>query len=201
MPCRRQMTWHPPRHRIQTQGRPVVKLYVDIDRCTRIHDYKFYCLWSDLIEKSFLDLPHTQQTHTPVMLLWWQSIRSSVESVPFTPSLEPGANKLSTAVAAFEKSHWHFIIMEEKKTSLVNLAKFFQIYRVFVLRNLLCTEMKNICKLNKSCETRLPKHLKYTIVCPPAIAIQYNRWYYILCEINVYYSIMWINSLHLSNFD
>ena len=46
-------------------------------------------LMSDQIEESFLDW-HTQRTLNFMMLLWLQSIRSSVESVLYPQSREPG---------------------------------------------------------------------------------------------------------------
>ena len=49
---------NPPSHSIQTQGRPVVVLSIDVERHTGIHNYPFKCLGSDLIGKSFPDLPH-----------------------------------------------------------------------------------------------------------------------------------------------
>ena len=59
MSCCRHMTWHPTCHSIQTRGRPVVVLSFDVECHTGIHDYPFYCLCSDQIEKSFPVLPHT----------------------------------------------------------------------------------------------------------------------------------------------
>ena len=37
----------PPCHSIQTQGRPVVVLSIDVERHTGSHNYPFKCLWSD----------------------------------------------------------------------------------------------------------------------------------------------------------
>ena len=44
---------------IQTQGQPVIVLPIDFELHNGIHNYLYYCLGSDLIEKSFFDLPHT----------------------------------------------------------------------------------------------------------------------------------------------
>ena len=52
---------------------------------------------------------HTLQTLNFLMLVWWSSVRSSVESVPYPPGLEPGtcgvrihcAIRLPTAASVF----------------------------------------------------------------------------------------------------
>ena len=87
MPCRRYRTL--PRHSTQTQGRPIVVLSIDVGRHTGIHNYPFKCLCSDPIGKCFPDLPHTT-ANAQLILVWWLSSRSSVESVPYPPGLEPG---------------------------------------------------------------------------------------------------------------
>ena len=68
---------------IQTWVQPVVVL------SNEMQNYPFYCLGSDLTKKSFPDLPHAQRTFNIMMLSWWQSVRSSVESVLYPPSHEP----------------------------------------------------------------------------------------------------------------
>ena len=49
----------PPHHSIQTQGRPVAVLSIDVERHTGIHNYPSLSLVSDPNGKSFPDLPHT----------------------------------------------------------------------------------------------------------------------------------------------
>ena len=44
MPCRRHKAWYPSRHSIETQGRPVVVLSIDVERHTVIHNYPFNVL-------------------------------------------------------------------------------------------------------------------------------------------------------------
>ena len=58
MPQTQDMTPHPVTS-IQTQGWPVAVLSIDVERHTGIHNYPFKYLWSDPIEESFPDLPHT----------------------------------------------------------------------------------------------------------------------------------------------
>ena len=67
----------PPRHSIQTQGRPVVVLQIDVERHTWIHNYPLRCLGSYPIEKSFSDLPHTAanaQLYDAVMVVVSQKL-------------------------------------------------------------------------------------------------------------------------------
>ena len=65
--CHAANTGHdtPSRHSIQTRGRPVVVLSIDVKRHIGIHNDPFQCLGSDPIEKSSLDLPHTPATAQP----------------------------------------------------------------------------------------------------------------------------------------
>ena len=46
-------TRHGPQHSIQTQGRPVVVLSIDVEYHTSIHNNQFKCLWSDPIENCY----------------------------------------------------------------------------------------------------------------------------------------------------
>ena len=62
---------------------------IDVEHYTGIHNYPFNTLWLDPNEKSFPDLPHTQQALNAEMLLQWQSVRNSIESVLYPQSLEP----------------------------------------------------------------------------------------------------------------
>ena len=79
----------PPRHSLQTQGRPVVVLSIDVEHHTVIYNYTFQCLGSDPIGKSFPNRHHTYQlTLNFMMLVWWSSVRSSIESVPYPPGLD-----------------------------------------------------------------------------------------------------------------
>ena len=57
MPQTQDMTPHP-HHSIQTQGRPVIVLSINVECNTGIDNYPFQCLGSDPIGKSFPDLPH-----------------------------------------------------------------------------------------------------------------------------------------------
>ena len=75
---------------MQTRGRPVVVLSIDMERHTRIHSYPYQCLESDPTRKSFLDLPQTSANcQLTLVHVWWLSVWSSVESVPYPTSLEP----------------------------------------------------------------------------------------------------------------
>ena len=46
----------PPRHSIQTRGRPIVVLFIDVKRHTGIHNYQFPCLGSDTTGKLYDDV-------------------------------------------------------------------------------------------------------------------------------------------------
>ena len=59
----------PPRHSVQTRGRSVTVLSIDVERHTGILSYPFKCPWKDPTRKSFPDLPHTPLLNS--MLLWW----------------------------------------------------------------------------------------------------------------------------------
>ena len=63
---------------------------IDVERYSGIHNYPSICLVSDPIKTSFHNLPNTRQTLYSIMLLCWQSVRRSLESVTYPPSLEPG---------------------------------------------------------------------------------------------------------------
>ena len=66
-----------------------VVLSIDVERHTGIQNYTLKWLGSDQIGKSF----HTHQRRLHfMMLLWCQSVRSSVGSVPYPPSLGPGTH-------------------------------------------------------------------------------------------------------------
>ena len=49
----------PSHHSIQTRGRHVPVLSIDVERHTGIHSYPFLCLGLDPTVKSFPELPHT----------------------------------------------------------------------------------------------------------------------------------------------
>ena len=89
MPCRRHRTWHPPRHSIQTQGRHVVVLSIDVERYTEYITTHF-----NVLGQTRSGHPSsTFQTHQRMlkfrMLSLWLSVRSSVESVPYPPCANP----------------------------------------------------------------------------------------------------------------
>ena len=77
MPCRRQDICTSSRHSIETRGRPVAVLSIDVERHTGIPNYQFYCLGSDPIRKSVPGLLHTSayaQLYDDVMVVVSQKL-------------------------------------------------------------------------------------------------------------------------------
>ena len=64
----------PPLHSIQTHCRPVIVLFIDVERHTGIQNASFYSLGSDPIGYSFPDLPHTLECST--FKCWYCSCQS-----------------------------------------------------------------------------------------------------------------------------
>ena len=89
MPCRRHRTWHPSvtvyRHKTGLSLCYPLIWNVKLEY-TASH---FNVLGETRSGNSSLTFHIHQQTLNFMMLLWWLSVRSSVESIPYAPSLEP----------------------------------------------------------------------------------------------------------------
>ena len=90
MPCRRHRTWHPTPSQYTDTG-PTCRCA--IHWCGTLHwkpqlPILMSWVWPD---REILPRPSTHEANVQLLLLsWWQSVWSSVESVPYPPGLEPG---------------------------------------------------------------------------------------------------------------